>query len=119
PVPPPAGVLPPRPAVVPSAQTPWFEPTVAVGCCFTVITASEVALVPQAGLVTVHLNVIVPAPLVGVKVAFGVVAPGLKVPVAPAATIDQVPVASSAGVLPPRPAVVPRSQRAVGRPRGA
>jgi hypothetical protein len=71
---------------------------------------SAVALEPQVGLVTVQRTVIVPAPLVGVKVAFGVVAFGLNVPVAPPVTIDHVPVSPAAGVLPPSPAVVPFSQ---------
>src|SRR5205085_9605500 len=92
------------------------EPTVAVGCCLTVITASEVALVPQVGLVTVHLNVIVPAPLVGVTVPFAVEASGLKVPVAPPVTIDHVPVSPIAGELPPSPAVVLLSQIVCGPP---
>jgi hypothetical protein len=41
-----------------------------------------------------------------VNVALGVVAFGLNVPVAPAVTIDHMPVPTD-GVLPPRPAVVP------------
>ena len=110
PVAPPAGVLPPRLAVVPSAQIVCAAPTVAVGCCLTVMIASEVTLAPHVGLATVHLRVIVPGPLVGVKVAFGVVALGVNVPVAPTVTIDQVPVSPPAGVLPPRPAVVLPSQ---------
>jgi hypothetical protein len=41
-----------------------------------------------------------------VHVAFGVVAFGLKVPVAPTVTIDHMPV-PDVGVLPPNPVVVP------------
>src|SRR5215813_6520837 len=77
PVAPPAGVFPPSPAVVPNAQIVCGPPTVAVGCCLTVITASEVALWLQVVFVTVHLSVIVPGPLVGVNVALGVVAFGV------------------------------------------
>src|SRR3989442_11213928 len=58
----------------------------------------------------------VPGPLVGVKVAFGVEAFGLKVPVAPPVTIDHVPVSPPAGELPPSPAVVLPSQIVCGPP---
>jgi len=51
-----------------------------------------------------------------VNVAPGVFAFGLKVPVTPAVTIDHVPVSPPAGVLPPRPAVVPPSQIVCGPP---
>jgi len=57
----------------------------------------------------VQRSVIVPVPPVCVKVAFGVEAFGLKVPVAPPVTIDQLPV-PVVGVLPPSPAVVPLVQ---------
>jgi hypothetical protein len=49
-----------------------------------------------------------PLPLVWVKVAFAVLASGLKVP-APPLTTDQLPVPVVGG-LPPRPAVVPKAQ---------
>jgi len=42
-----------------------------------------------------------------VKVAFGVALFGLKVPETPPVTMDHAPVAGDAGVLPPRPVVVP------------
>lgn len=116
PVAPPAGVLPPRLAVVPKAQIVCGPPAVAVGCCLTVIITSAVALCPHVGLVTVQRTVIVPGPLVGVNVAPGVVAFGLNVPVAKAVTIDQVPVSPPAGVLPPSEAVVPLSQMVCGPP---
>jgi len=51
-----------------------------------------------------------------VNVAFGVLALGLKVPVIPPVTIDQVPVSPTAGVLPPSPAVVPPAQMVCGPP---
>jgi hypothetical protein len=110
------GVLPPSPAVALPLQIVCGPPTVAVGCCVTVINTSAVALWPQVGLVTVHLTVIRPGPLVGVNVAFGVLAFGLNVPVAPTVTIDQVPVSPAAGVFPPSPAVVPFSQTVCGPP---
>ena len=114
PVAPPAGVLPPRPAVVPPAQMVCGPPAVAVGCCLTVMitSANESA---QGGLEIVHLRVIVPAPLVGVNVAFGVLAFGLNVPVAPPVTIVHVPVPED-GVLPPSPAVVLPAQIVCGPP---
>ena len=59
----------------------------------------------HGGLEIVHLTTIVPGPLVGVNVAFGVEAFGLNVPVAPAVTIDHAPV-PLVGVLPPSPVVV-------------
>ena len=55
-----------------------------------------------------------PVPLVCVKVAFGVVAPGLNVP-PPPLTTDQAPV-PDVGELPPKPAVVPEGQIACGTP---
>jgi len=110
PVAPPAGVLPPSEAVVPKAQIVCGPPTVAVGCSLTVSITSDVTLAPHVALVTVQRRVIVPAPLVGENVAFGVVAFGLNVPVAPAVTIDQAPVSPAAGVFPPSPDVVPFSQ---------
>src|SRR5215213_211737 len=116
PVAPPVGVLPPRPEVVPSAQIVCGPPALADGCCFTVIATSADAFWPQVEFVTVHLNVIVPAPLVGVKVAFGSLAFGANVPVAPTVTIDHVPVSPAAGVLPPSAAVVPVSQMVCGPP---
>src|SRR5262249_28323637 len=116
PVAPPDGVLPPRLAVVPSAQIVCAPPAVAVGCCLTVIITAAVALCPQVGLVRVHRTVRPPGPLVGENVAFGVEALGLNVPVAPAVTIDHVPVSPAAGVLPPKPAVVPFSQTVCAAP---
>jgi hypothetical protein len=55
-----------------------------------------------------------PVPLVCVNVAPGVVAFGENVPVPPLTT-DHVPV-PVVGVLPPRPAVVPRAQIVCGPP---
>jgi len=69
----------------------------------------------QGGLEIVHLRVIVPAPLVGVNVAFGVLAFGLNVPVAPPVTIVHVPVPED-GVLPPSPVVVLPAQIVCGPP---
>ena len=65
---------------------------------------------------TVQRKVITPVPVKCVNVAFGVVAVGLKVPVAPPVTIDHIPVAPPAGVLPPSPAVVPNAQIVCGPP---
>lgn len=48
--------------------------------------------------------------------AFGALAFGLNVPVAPAVTIDHVPVAPPDGVLPPSPAVVLKAQMVCGPP---
>ena len=110
PVAPPAGVLPPSEAVVPKAQIVCAPPTVAVGCSLTVTITSDVAVAPHVALLTLQRRVIVPAPLVGENVAFGVFAFGANVPVAPPVTIDHVPVSPAIGVLPPRPAVVPFSQ---------
>jgi len=62
----------------------------------------------QGGFEIVHLRVIGPVPVRCVKVAFGVLASGLNVPVPPL-TIDQVPV-PLVGVLPPSPPVVPPEQ---------
>src|SRR5947207_8912305 len=80
------GVLPPKPAVVLKAQIVCGPPTVAaVGDCVIVMTTSAVASV-HGGFDTVHLRVIGPAPEVCVKVAPGVVAFGLNVPVPPPCT---------------------------------
>jgi len=68
----------------------------------------------HGGLEIVHLSVIVPGPLVGVNVAFGVLAFGLNVPVPPLCTVH-VPV-PLAGALPPSPAVVLPSQIVCGPP---
>jgi hypothetical protein len=59
----------------------------------------------QGAFEIVHLTTIVPGPLVGVNVAPGVVALGLKVPVAPPVCIDHIPV-PVVGALPPSEAVV-------------
>ena len=78
-----------------------------------VIVTSAVEAV-HGGLEIVHLSTIGPVPLTWVKVAFGVFAFGLNVPVPPLAT-DHVPVPAD-GVLPPSPAVVPRAQIVCGPP---
>ena len=62
----------------------------------------------HGGLETVHLNIIGPVPLVCVKVAFGLLAFGLNVPVPPLCTV-QLPV-PLAVVLPPNETVVPSAQ---------
>lgn len=116
PVAPPAGLLPPRLAVVPRAQIVCGPPTVAVGCCLTVSVTSDIALAPHVAFVTVQRRVIIPGPLVGENVAFGVVAFGANVPVAPPVTIDHMPVSPIIGVLPPRPVVVPFSQTVCAPP---
>src|SRR6185369_806482 len=59
----------------------------------------------QGEFVMVHSTTTGPAPLTCVKVALGVVAFGLNVPVPPP-VMDQTP-EPIVGVLPPRPAVVP------------
>jgi hypothetical protein len=69
----------------------------------------------HGGFEIVHLSTIVPGPLVGVNAALGVVAFGAKVPVAPAVTIDQVPV-PDVGVFPPSPAVALPLQIVCGPP---
>src|SRR5437763_15370706 len=104
PVAPPDGVLPPSPAVVPPAQIVCGPPAVAVGDCLTVIVTSANEAV-HGGLEIVQRRTMVPGPLVGVKVAFGVVASGLKLPVAPPVTIDHWPLPDE-GMLPPSPNVV-------------
>jgi hypothetical protein len=69
----------------------------------------------HGGLEIVHLTVITPAPLVGVKVAPGVIAFGLNVPVAPPVCIVHKPI-PEAGVLPPSDAVVLPWQIVCGPP---
>src|SRR4051812_46468393 len=73
-----------------------------------IVTCTSANEEPQPGSVNVHRNVIGPAPVRWVKVAFGVEASGLKNPVPPLNTV-QTPV-PDAGVLPPRPGVVPPVQ---------
>ncbi len=108
------GVLPPRPVVVPSAQIVCGPPAVAgVGPTVSVTTTSA-AEGAHGALEIVQRSVIGPVPLVCVKVAFGVVAFGLNVPVPPLTT-DHAPV-PKVGVLPTRPAVVPRAQMVCGPP---
>jgi hypothetical protein len=68
-----------------------------------IVTSANEAV--HGGLEIVHLTVITPGPLVGVKVAPGVVAFGLNVPVAPPVCIDHIPI-PVVGVLPPSEAVV-------------
>ena len=114
PVAPPAGLFPPRLAVVPKAQIVCGPPTVAVGCSFTVIVTSANEAV-HGGLEIVHLSTIPPVPLVGVKVAPGVLALGLNVPVAPPVCIVHIPV-PVVGVLPPSDAVVEPWQMVCGAP---
>ena len=72
----------------------------------------------QGAFETVHRSVIGPAPPVCVNVAFAVVAFGVNVPVTPPVTMDHVPV-PPVGVVPPRPAVVPRAQIVCGPPAPA
>src|SRR6266446_2185112 len=78
-----------------------------------VIVTSAVEAV-HGELEIVQRTTIGPVPLVCVKVAFGVVAPGLNVPPPPLIT-DQPPVPDD-GVLPPKPAVVPEAQIVCGPP---
>ena len=100
-------VLPPRPAVVLSAQIVCALPTVAfVGGWLIVIVTSAVEGVHGA-LLMVQRTTTGPVPPVCVKVAFGVFALE-KVPVPPLIT-DHAPV-PVVGVFPPRPAVVPIAQ---------
>ena len=68
----------------------------------------------QGAFEIVHRKVIGPAPVKWVKVAPGVVAFGLNVPVPPLTTL-QAPV-PLVGVFPPRAAVVPRAQIVCGPP---
>ena len=71
----------------------------------TVTSANELG---HGELEIVHLNTIGPLPLVWVKVAPGVVAFGLNVPVPPLCTVHMpVPLV---GVLPPNPVVVLKAQ---------
>ena len=72
-----------------------------------VIVTSAIDAV-QGELEIVQRTTIGPAPLAWVKVAPGVVALGLKLPVPPLTT-DHAPM-PVVGALPPRPAVVPRTQ---------
>src|SRR5439155_22777987 len=104
------GMLPPRPFVVPFAQIVCEPPAEAGeggGVRFTVTSAVAGA---HGACVIVQRSVTGPGPLVWVKVAFGVLASGLKVPVTPAVTMDQAPVAVPVGALPPNPVVVAPTQ---------
>ena len=103
------GVLPPSPRVVPFPQMVCGPPTVAVvGPWVMVIVTSAVEFGVQGEFEIVHRTVTGPVPPVWVKVAFGVVAFGLNVPVPPPTTL-QLPVPLD-GVFPPKPAVVPLAQ---------
>jgi hypothetical protein len=72
-----------------------------------VIVTSAVESV-QAPFEIVQRRTTGPIPPVCVKVAFGILALGLKVPVPPLTTVH-IPVPLE-GVFPPKPAVVPKSQ---------
>jgi hypothetical protein len=109
----PVGVLPPRLAVVPLVQIVWAPPVVAV-CAAWIVTTTFAVDAVQGAFEMVHRTVIGPVPVACVKVAFGVVAFGLKEPVPPLTT-DHCPV-PVVGVLPPRPAVVPPVQIVCGPP---
>src|SRR5436309_10031711 len=102
------GVLPPRPEVVPSAQMPWFEPTVAVvgDCVIVIVTSANEA--GHGEFEIVQRRTTGPVPPVCVKVAPGVVAFGLNVPAPPLCTVH-IPV-PLVGVLPPNPVVVLKAQ---------
>ena len=82
-----------------------------IGLMVTVTVADESA---QGGFEIVQRTTTGPAPPVCVKVAFGVEAFGLKVPVPPETT-DQLPVPEE-GALPPRPVVVVKGQIAWAPP---
>jgi len=69
----------------------------------------------HGALEIVHLTTIVPAPLVGVKVAPGTAAFGLNVPVAPPVWIVHKPL-PDVGVFPPSDAVVLLAQIVCGPP---
>src|SRR5215213_1680410 len=113
PVAPPVGVLPPSPAVVPSAQIVCGPPALAVGCWLTV-TVTSANESGHGGLAMVHLSTMGPVPLVCVKVAFGALSFGVNVPAPPLCTV-QAPVPID-GLLPPRPEVVPNAQMVCGPP---
>jgi hypothetical protein len=108
------GVLPPSPEVVPPEQIVWGPPTVEVVGGWLIVMVTVAPESAQGGLEIVHFNTMGPVPLVCVKVAFGVVAFGLKVPAQPLIT-DQVPV-PVVGLFPPSPVVVPRAQMVCGPP---
>src|ERR1051326_7323708 len=80
------GVLPPRPVVVPKAQIVCAPPTVAVvgGCVMVMVTLAVEAV--HGELAIVQRTTTGPLPLVWVKVAFAVLASGLKVPAPPLTT---------------------------------
>lgn len=109
------GVLPPNPGVVPPVQIVCGPPTVAVVDPWEIVmvtSADESAV--QGALEIVHRTVTGPVPPVWVKVAFGVVAFGLNVPVPPLTTL-QFPVPLT-GIFPPSPVVVPFPQMVCGPP---
>lgn len=102
------GAFPPRPVVVPFTQIVCGPPTVAVvgGWLIVIVTVADEAV--QGELEIVQLTMIGPPPPVWVKVAFGVVAFGLNVPVPPPTTLH-IPV-PLIGMFPPSPVVVPLIQ---------
>ena len=102
------GVLPPKPAVVPSVQIVWLPPAVAVVGDWLIVIETVADESAQGEFEIVHFNTTGPAPLVCVNVAPGVVALGLNVPAPPLIT-DHVPV-PVVGLLPPKPTVVPSAQ---------
>src|SRR5207244_4474268 len=108
------GVLPPSPAVVPRAQMVCGPPTVAVVGGWLIVIVTSGAEGRRGELEMVQRRTTGPTPVACVKVAFGVDAFGLKLPVPPLTT-DHEPV-PTVGVLPPSPAVVPRAQMVCGPP---
>jgi hypothetical protein len=82
------------------------------GCVIVILTSAYEAV--HGALEIVHRNTTGPTPLVWVKVAPGVAASGLNVPVPPLTT-DHAPV-PTLGVLPPRPDVVPSAHMVCGPP---
>lgn len=108
------GVLPPSPAVVPPVQIVCGVPVMAVdgGCLIVMVTFAKEAA--HGARLIVHRTITGPAPPVWVKVAFGAVLFGLKVPVPPLTTL-QVPVPDW-GLLPPSPVVEVLTQIVCGPP---
>ena len=108
------GVLPPRPVVVPRAQIVCGPPAVAVVGAGVIVIVTFADEDVQGAFEIVQARTTGPVPVVCVNVAPGVVAFGENVPVPPLTT-DHAPV-PVVGVLPPRPAVVPRAQIVCGPP---
>jgi len=106
--------LPPKLAVVPSAQMFCVPPTVAAGAAGVIVMLTSACVEAHGAFVIVQRTTTGPAPVACVKVAFAVMLFGLKEPVPPLTTL-QAPVPTD-GTFPPRPRVVPNAQIVCGPP---